>query len=80
MKEGVNMGSDPPVSPYSLICIEIHLHHSSYKHIVTQWSHIVTKIWVDTGSGNDLLLDSTKLLMLTYQQPGPMTFIWRQFH
>ena len=74
MKEGVYMESDPPVSPYSLICIEIHLHHSSYKHIVAQWRHIVTKIWVDTGSGNGLLPDSTKLLlkpMSTYQQSGP---------
>ena len=39
--------------------------------IVAQWCHMVTKIWVNIGSGNGLLPDGTKPLpepMLTYRQ------------
>ena len=37
--------------------------------------HMATKIWVNIGSGNGLLLDGTKPLpesMLTYHQSGPV--------
>ena len=51
--------------------------------IVFWWHPIMTEIWVNTGSGNDLLPDGTKPLpepMLTYLKQGPATFIWEQFH
>ena len=41
---------------------------------------MATQIWVNIGSGNDLLPDGTKPLpepMLTHLQISPMTFIWR---
>ena len=41
------------------------------KVIVAKWRHIEEKIWVNIGSGNGLLPDSTKPLpepMLTYHQ------------
>ena len=44
---------------------------------------MVTKIWVNIGSGNGLLPDGTKPLpepMLSYQKFGPVTFTWGQFH
>ena len=44
---------------------------------------MVTEIWVNIGSGNGLLPDSTKPLpqpMLTDHQWGPMTFILGEFH
>ena len=51
--------------------------------IVSQWRHMATKIWVNTGSGNGLLPDGTKPLpepMLTYHQQRTATFIWGQVH
>ena len=44
---------------------------------------MATKIWVNIGSGNGLLPDSTKPLpepVLTYHMCGPVTLIWGQFH
>ena len=44
---------------------------------------MATKSWVNIGSGNGLLPDSTKSLpepMLTNHQWSPVTFISRQFH
>ena len=44
---------------------------------------MATEIWVNIGSGNGLLPDSTKPLpepMLTDHQQSPVTFIFGQFH
>ena len=44
---------------------------------------MTTEIWVNIGSGNDLLPDDTKLLpepMLTDHQWSPVTLILGQFH
>ena len=44
---------------------------------------MVTEIWVNIGSGNDLLPNGTKPLpepMLTYHQWGSVAFTWEQFH
>ena len=44
---------------------------------------MTTPIWVNIGSGNGLLPDSTKPLpepMLTYHQWGPMKITWGKFH
>ena len=44
---------------------------------------MVLEILVNTGSGNGLLLDGTKPLpepMLTYNQSGPVAFIWWHYH
>ena len=54
--------------------------------ILTHWSLMmpqVTRIWVNIGSGNDLLPDGAKPLpepMLIYNQEGPTAFIWGHYH
>ena len=51
--------------------------------VLTHCDHMATEIWVNIGSGNGLLPDSTKPLpepMLTDHQWSPMTFILGQFH
>ena len=43
---------------------------------------MATYIWVDIGSGNGLMPDSTKPVpesMLISHQESPITFIWGQF-
>ena len=45
--------------------------------------HMMMWIWVNTGSGNGLLPNSTKPLpelLLTYHQRCSLAFNWRQFH
>ena len=49
---------------------------------LTQYCHLATYIWVNIGSGNGLLSDSTTLLsepMLTNHQWGLVPFTWRQY-